>query len=1111
MLHIYTSNRLERLIDAFAFVIKSNPLPPLVQETIVVQSQGMERWLSMSLAQQLGVWANGDFPFPNKIVWQLFKDTFFTSKLPDTSKFEPPVMVWTLMDILPMFLDHSDFSELSGYLQEDEHEIKRFQLAWRIANLFDQYVVYRPSWLADWEKGVQPSGLEKEPQASWQAILWRELVARYGTQHRANLRAKFLTQVQHLANNPRFQRVSVFGISALPPFHLEVLAQLGQAVEVHIFLHNPCQQYWADIVSDTEIAHKMAFREVPTAPEALYLEKGNSLLASLGKMGRDFMEMLNDYQHHAHELFETLEETTLLSCIQSDILHLRERGADKPTPIEADDKSIQIHACHSHHREVEVLHDQLLALFEKHSELLPKDVLVMMPDIETYAPFIEAVFATTPDRAKQIPFTIADRNLRSESALIDSFFAILELTNSRFSVSQVLSILETEAVQRRFGLNSSDLDLIRHWIAKTGIRWGMDKADRERMNLPAYQENTWRAGLNRLLLGYALPNKEGQSSRSPKRVATDKQPPFNAQDFLFEDILPYDEIEGNETLALGRLVEFIEQLFECVQALSQPRTLPEWATFLVDVLERFLTPDEGSESEIQQVRQVLKTMVDNGDRAEFHTTVSCEVILAYLHHHLESEPLPMHFLTGKVSFCSMLPMRSIPFKVICLLGMNDIAYPRPSQSLGFDLITKKPRRGDRSRRQNDRYLFLESLLSARQYFYISYVGHSIHDNTMMPPSVVVSELLDYISKGFSYPLSENILDYLITHHPLQAFSPRYFNGREKQLFSYSGEYCTAGSALLNEYQEFKKFFEQALPEPQPVAEWKTVEMNRLTRFFRNPTEFLLTERLGIELQTDSGLLDETEPFEVQGLERYQLTQTLVENGLADIDLQEYQIVAKASGLLPHGSIGDYVYSKLIAQVRPFIERLRPILRQPSIESATVNLTLGDMRLNGHLGHLWRDHLIHYRCAKLKAKDFVTLWIHHLILNSLSDKNLPRHSLLIGQNGSWEFEPVEKNLSMLQTLLTDYYWQGLVLPLSFFPESSLAFVENLRLGKSEEEALSRAQNTWQGSDFWRGEIANEYYHLCFGSDSSRPLLNEAFKDLAKSFFEPLLAHMQPVTA
>jgi len=1091
MLHIHTSNRLEHLIQAFATVIRSDPQPPLKQEVIVVQSQGMERWVSMSLAEQLGVWANGYFPFPSTIVWRVFKETL--GKLPDTSQFERDVMVWSLMDILPAFLAHQEFTELNGYLQDDEQHIKRFQLAWRLADLFDQYVVYRPTWLADWENGTQPRELEKEPQARWQAILWRELVARYGTPHRAKLRTLFFNKVQRLAEKTRFQRVSVFGISALPPFHLEVLAELGKVIEIHVFLLNPCLEYWGHIVSDSDIAYKTAKdKSKSTSVEASYYEKGNSLLASMGKMGRDFIDMLNDYDHISHDYYDNPGEATLLACLQSDILELRERGVEQKKPIEIDDKSIQIHACHSPMREVEVLHDQLLALFEENPNLLPKDVLVMMPDIETYAPFIEAVFATTPEPAKQIPFSIADRSLRGESALIDTFFAILELPKGRFSVNQVLAVLESEAVQRRFELSEPDLYLIRHWIDKTGIRWGMDKADRERMNLPAFEENTWRAGLNRLLLGCTQPDDSGER--------------------LFNGILPYEGIEESDTLILNKLVAFVEDLFDCVQALEQPRPLPEWADFLTKALDRFLSPDENSEAESQQVRNVLNSLVENSQRAEFNAEVSYEVILGYLRHHLEGEPLPINFLTGRVSFCTMLPMRSIPFNVVCLLGMNDTAYPRPSKPLSFDLIAKNARRGDRSRRQNDRYLFLESLLSARDYFYVSYVGQSIHDNSVMPPSVLASELLDYISKGFTHPQHNNILDYLITLHPLQAFSPRYFNETDKHLFSFSSEYCTASTALQNERRGINAFIVEPLPEPQPIAAWKTVEINRLTRFFRNPTEFLLKERLGIELQTGEGLLDETEPFEVQGLDRYNLNQTLVEKSLEGVDLHEYQAIVKASGQLPHGAIGDYAYSKLIGQIQPVVERVQQAtIKQKKLESVPINLTVADMRITGDLSRLWRSQLMHYRCAKLKAKDFIQLWIHHLILNSLPDKNLPRQSFLIGENGGWEFQPVKNSEDILQMLLRDYYWQGLTQPLYFFPESSLTFMENLLGGKTEDEAFYRAQNTWRGSDFARGEAEDEYYRLCFGgAEESTPLENAPFKELAQKFFGPLLGCLQPLT-
>ncbi len=1069
MLHIHTSNRLEYLIQTLATIMKANPLPPLRQEIIVVQNQGMERWVSMELAQHLGVWANGSFPFPNTILWRVFKEAL--GYLPDTSQFEREVMVWSLMDILPDFLETQKFSELGGYLQGDEHHIKRFQLAWRIADIFDQYIVHRPTWMADWENGKQPAKLENDSQAQWQAILWRALVARYGTKHRAKLRADFFKNVHRLTDNPRFQRISVFGISALPQFHLEVLAELGRVIDVYMFLHNPCQEYWGDIVSDGEIAHKASVQSTEQ-----YFVKGNTLLASMGKMGRDFIDMLNEDPHASHEYFENPGETTLLNCIQSDILYLRERSK---TPI--DDKSIQIHACHSPMREVEVLHDQLLALFEENPALLPKDILVMMPDIETYAPFIEAVFDTTPDEAKKMPYSIADRSLRGESALIDTFFGILELSRSRFSVSQVLAVLETEAVLKRFGLNEQDLDLIRRWIDKTGIRWGMDKADKERKNLPAFEENTWQAGLNRLLLGYALPSMEGH---------------------LFQDILPFDALEGSETLILGKLVAFIEKLFKCAQALEKPRTLPEWAIFLKGVLQDFLETDSEN-TKAQAIRKALNDLVKHTQQANFDTPISRDVILECLHRPLAHKERATHFITGGISFGAMLPMRSVPFKVICLLGMNDQAYPRPNKPLGFDLIAKNPQYGDRSRRQNDRYLFLEALLSARAYFYISYVGHNIHDNTVMPPSVLVSELLDYINKGFTHP---SRIDHLVIHHPLQAFSPRYFNGTDKRLFSYSGEYCVASTALLNERRkEGKVFFVAPLPEPQPAAEWKTVDINHLTRFFKNPTEFLLKERLGIFLEAGEGLLKESEPFEIEGLVRYQLNQTLVEKSLEGVNLQKYQAIAKASGQLPHGGIGDYVYSKLTKQIQPFVERVQQATRQDKKDPLALNLMIGDMHITGRLGRLWHKNLVHYRCAQLKVKDHIQLWIHHLILNSLPHKHLPRHSLLIGENGGWEYQPVSNSHEILETLLTLFYWEGLIQPLHFFPDSSLAFVETLKKGRTEQEAFYLAQSQWQGNDFARSEAEDEYYRLCFGEGST--LKDEPFKTLAKQFFEPLLAHRQ----
>jgi exodeoxyribonuclease V gamma subunit len=1054
MLHIHTSNRLENLSLALAEVLKVPVSNPFAEETIVVQSRGMQRWISMELAQHLGVWANGLFPFPNMMLWRLF------TRFSDTSPFDPSVMLWSLMEILPKYLSHPEFEELETYLEADTHNIKQFQLAWRIADIFDQYLVYRPRWIAAWENYAQPVELLKNSQAVWQAILWRELVARHGNKHRAHLRDHFFDGLNYPNNIARLpERFCVFGIPALPPFHLEVFAKVGQFIDVHLFLINPCQEYWGDIISDIDIAHKPKHKQQ-------HFQKGQTLLASMGKMGRDFMDMLiEDYpQHEAHEYFEDPTEKSLLRCIQSDILHLRDNRKYSL------DNSIQIHVCHSPMRQVEVLHDQLLALFEEDPSLLPKDVVVMMPDIETYAPFIEAVFNTIPDQSQKIPFSIADRSLRAESTLVDAFFAILELGQSRFSVTQVLTVLETEAVQQRFEFVAADLELIRHWIKQTEIRWGIDKQHKTAMNLPEFEENTWRAGLKRLLLGYALPSES-----------------------MFADILPFNDIEGEDTLILGKLVAVIDKLFDLVQALKEQRSIHQWVQFLMQMLEDFLHTTGENEGQAQYIRDILSKLVENANHAQFEQAINFDVIRSYLQYYLTTEPQPIYFMTGGVSFCTLSHNQRIPFKVVCLLGMDDQAYPRPNERLGFDLIAKHPRKGDRSRRQNDRYLFLEALLSARDCFYISYVGRSIHDDAMMPPSVLVSELLESIEDG----------EKLITYHPLQAFSPRYFNKSDSKLFSFSAPYCEASKALMKQARSYEKFITHELPEPQ-IAVCKTIHIERFTSFFRHPTEFLLKQRLGIGLKHNTNILNETEPFEIQGLDYYQLSNTLVEKSLAGIDLEEYKVIAKACGQLPHGKIGENIYNQLTEQIKPFVKSVQAALNQEKREAIKLKLQLSHLELTGYLGKLWRYNLIHYRYGELKAKDHIQIWIHHLILNALNNNKLPKNSILIGKDGRWDYEAINKNKALeILNGLSQTYWQGLSQVLHFFPESSFKFADYFKKERNDR-AYDEAKKQWLGNDFKRGESQDEYHQLCFRKDDT-PIDDEQFQKLAMQFFEPLLQH------
>lgn len=1081
---LFTSNRMEVLAKSLVEVVGTPLASPMDKEVIIVMSKGMERWVSMEFARHLGICANCTFPFPNTFVREIFRKVL--PNVPEHSSFDPGIMTWKIMKLLPDFTSNPGFESLRGYLGDTAGDLKRFQLSERIADTFDQYLLFRPDMILGWEKGEQKH---------WQAVLWRELVKGNEDGHRAALGKAFLDAVRDSSTkiNGLPERISIFGISALPRFHLEVLAGLARFTQVNLFLINPSREYWGDIVSDWAIQKATSGQDTQDLTiEELHLEKGNSLLASMGALGRDFFEMVTDFDYEESTSFEDPGEDNLLCCLHSDILDLRDRvqRLKEKKVISADDSSIQIHSCHSPMREIETLYDQILRMFEEDRSLMPKDILVMAPDIESYAPYIHAVFDAPSDEAGRIPVSIADRSIRRESEIIDTFLAILDLCGSRFGASQVVSILESPAVQRKFDLLESDLDLIRKWVKETRIRWGIDGESRSRMGLASFVENTWQAGLDRLLLGYAMP---GQDEK------------------MFGDILPYDHLEGGETLVLGNLLEFTTELFSYIQSLMLPRTPDEWSKTLARLLDSFFLPDEDTEREMQALRRMLNGLADSQEMSGFEEEIGLRAVKYHLGSSFDREGFGYGFITGGVTFCAMLPMRSIPFKVICLVGMNNDAYPRQSKPLGFDLIAKHPKPGDRSRRNDDRYLFLEALLSAREKLHISYVGQDTQDNSLIPPSVLVSELMDYIEQGFEVH-GEKIIELIVTKHRLQAFSPEYFK-ESKKLFSYSEENFEAAQWLQKDREPAVPFITQGLPAPE--EEWKTVDLNDLHRFFSNPARFLLNRRLGIHLEERASVLEEREAFEIRGLERYLLEENLVKSKFAGRTLKDLFSPTRASGQLPHGTVGRCIYENVSQGVDCFVEKTRPYTEGKPLQPLEVDLAVSGFRLTGIIDTLYPERLLRYRYARLKARDRLKVWIHHLVLNSLKVYNYPQRSLLVSLDPNnnkepvWaacEYSPVENGEEILGMLL-GAYWAGLVKPLHFFPESSWVYAHML-LEKNQppEVALERARNNWTGSDFNRGECEDAYYELCLkGTDP----LDSEFQRIAEEVFTLLLAHQREI--
>lgn len=1063
--HTYQSNRLENLADRLAELLQQ-PLhrSALSRETIVVQSNGMARWLTLRLAEQMGICANLDFQFPATFLWNMARVVL--RYLPPTSSFDKPVMIWRVMALLQGVEDSLRFAPVRAWLGDSHDDFRRYDLACRIADCFDQYLVYRPDWIQQWQAGGEDH---------WQAELWRQL-ARDGQAHRVKVQEQFHAALRsgELDHNRLPGRVAIIGVAALPPLYLEALARLAHHTEVHLFVLNPCQEYWGDIQAERDLARLSE----DTDPREAYLTVGNPLLASLGKQGRDFIDLLHAWPRVEWDGFAEPDGVDLLHRLQSDILHLRERGSDDcpAWPLQPDDRSIQIHICHGPMREIEVLHDQLLALFENHRDLRPSDVIVMTPDIATYGPLIDAVFSAVP-RDRRIPFTIADQGIRAENPLVEAFFALLDLGDGRFDAHQVLSLLETPAVRRRFNLDQTDLDSIQRWTRDVGIRWGKDAAAKTQWGLPNTAEHTWQAGLDRLLLGYALPGHNRD---------------------LYDGILPYDEVEGDAAQALGQWLSFVEALYRLDDQLREPRSVSAWITTLHALLDQFFAPWDREESELQIVRLALEVLLTNTSLAQFIDPVGLEVVKSALRHHMNAgESVRGRFLSGSVTFCAMVPMRSIPFAVVGLIGMNDDAYPRAHQPISFDLMARSFRRGDRSRRQDDRYLFLETLLSARCCLYLSYVGQSIRDNTALPPSVLVSELLDAIDRGFYCKDNSLASEQIITRHPLQAFSRRYFTG-DMRLFSYSRELAEASRCAGRGDRSAAPLLTVDLPEPE--AALRIVTLEGLLRFFRNPAQWLLQERLGIRLNEDEETPATREPFVLNGLENYNLLQQMLELFLEGRPLNGIEAVVRGSGALPHAQVGECVFAQAKDRVVRFAGRLGPVLPRGAQQALDVDLALGPFRLTGRLTGMTSSGVVGYRLASLTAHDYLSLWLRHVVLNSVAPADIPLQSYWLAEDQQITLQPLQDPQIHLQ-ILFDLYWQGTQHLLHFFPKSALKYTESLRKGKPAEEALRAAQQMWEGSDFQASspESANAYYQLAFRETDP---LDAEFTALAQIVFMPI---------
>lgn len=1055
MFYLHTSNRTENLLSHLSNIIEINERRSVFEkELILIQSQGMERIISQTMADYFGSWCNFEYHLPLDFLHLISQkiDLEFTA-----DGFNRESLVWRI-EYLLRHVDDDLFLPLKQYLSGQNVNVKRFQLARQLANMFDQYQLLRADMLASWEQGKTVLEHQSEP---WQLALWNKLVLQLeGNLHRGEL----LQRVNEKLNGAESltdvlpQRVSVFGLHIMPPLFLECLAGLANHIDVHLYVLSPCEHYWGDIESKRGVLKKQLLQpnqeENPTTLQDDY----HPLLTALGQQGRSFQEMLLrnvDFTMEFESPYDPLAsegETVLLHQLQSDLLHGKVT-IDSQSVSFQDDDSIRVISCHSRLREMMILKDHLLQMLYDQDELELRDIVVMAPDIQEYGPLISAVF-------HDIQHSVADRSLRKRNNVFGAFTDFLQLFKGRFGWGEVTDVLKNEAVHPTFELTSTDLDNIQHWITSSGIRWGLSGKQRKEDGLPDIEENSWKSGLERMLFGYAM--------CSTSQV---------------EGVFPFEQIEGSSACALGGLCQFVEIIERTNSLFKIERTIEQWVPILLDISESIF--GDGDSRELLELRT---TLVDLQETVEgFHDApVHFDVMFAWFEQAAQETRSNSGFLRGQLTFCSMLPMRSIPFEVVCLVGLNDGEFPKKDHHATFDLVGVQPRLGDRSARADDRYQFLEAILAARQCLYLSHVGQSIRSNDSIPPSVVITELLEVIDN--SYGVKD-----LVVAHPLQPFNQDYFSNENSKLFSYNQGYCGVANSLKAGRKEAGKWWQGNLSEHP-----KTISFQELLTFYRNPQCWFVRECLDIRFDSFTEIPEERESFISNPLDSYLIQQDLFQSYLENKPNEDTKTRLVAEGRWPLAEPGKLAFDEISLQQEQFADEILAYNLGEKLPDVNLDIVVGEYRIVGTLSNVYENGILLARYAKCKGKDLLVAWLHHLVAQCVSEINPTTVLVTSDTQFSLQAGQSETFLLEFETIIA-HFLDGCRQPSEFYVEAALAMLDQKNKPRAKIAPVQKAIDTLssQIESGYEPELA-----LLLQGFNVEELINQNFEDLSETLLGPV---------
>ncbi len=1095
MLHIHRAERADRLVEVLAGVVAEPLDDPLQPEVVAVPTRGVERWLTQRMSAHLGtsrdrgdgVCANVDFPFPGRLVGGAVATATGVDRL--TDPWLPERAVWPLLEVVDASLGRPWLEALTAHLggagpdPDRNRRARRFAEVRHLADLFDRYAVHRPAMVQAWAGGDDSDG-DGQPlpgDLAWQARLWRSLRARIDV---ASPAERLADGCRRLREDPGIvdlpSRISLFGLTRLPASFLAVLNAIAGGREVHLFLLHPSPVLWDRVAALLPAGAPPPRRaHDPTATLA-----GNPLLASWGQDAREMQLVVTAAAEHPvvdHRPARP-EPATLLRRLQADVCADRSPPGvpvpgeqDRRSRLDPGDRTVEVHACHGRARQVEVVRDAVLHLLAADTSLQPRDVIVMCPDIEAFAPLIHAAFGAGGDiadadedpaaagpRPQGLRVRLADRSLRQTNPVLRVVSDLLALADGRLTASELLDLAAREPVRRRFGFDDHDLERLEDWVPAAGIRWGLDAGHRAPFKLERVAANTWSAGLDRVLLGVAM-SEDGQR--------------------LFGGTLPLDDVASGDIDLAGRFAELLGRLTAALDGLAGPQPIAAWGSAIAtaaDTLTAIGSRDAWQRAQLQRLLDDLVGEATRGDAASAASLTLAEV-RAVVADRLRGRPTRANFRTGHLTVCTMVPMRSVPHRVVCLLGLDDGRFPRRTAVDGDDLMNRDPSVGDRDPRSEDRQLLLDALLAATDHLVITYTGRDERTNTPRPPAVPVGELLDVVDAtvttgevdddGAEVPARRRV----VVEHPLQPFDGRNFTsgalvaGRP---WSFDGVALDGARALAATTRQRPPF----LDGPLPATDLDVVELADLVRFVQHPVKAFLRQRLGVSLSEETADPADALPLDLDALEWWAAGDRLLAGRLRGLDAATCAAAERARGQLPPDRLAD----RYLNWIGPIVDGIVDVADQVAASdrqaaSMEVSVPLGDSVVVGTVPDMAGDLLRLVTFSRVAAKHRLAAWVRLLAVTA-AHPELAVSAVTVGRRmgrgrgvtvvriPALDDDPAVRGAVAARHLadVVELYRRGMCEPLPLYCDTSAAWADAASQGREPETA---ARDAWT-SDYTR---------------------------------------------